>query len=90
MFPPAEPLGAAYINAGEMRETRDTTRLKMGTLDIVASTLLAWSALLVFLYVRGRGGSLRFLKGPKPSTFWLGTPRFSVSCGYEADLAVTR
>ena len=56
---------------------RDTARLEMGALIILASTFLAWFAILVFLYVRGRGGSLRHLKGPKPSTFWLGiTPLF--------------
>jgi hypothetical protein len=49
----------------------------MDALVILSSIFLAWSAILVFLYVRGRGGSLRHLKGPEPSTFWLGiTPCF--------------
>ena len=56
---------------------RDATRLEMGVLITLASTFLAWSTILVILYVRRRGGSLRHLKGPEPSTFWLGiTPPF--------------
>jgi len=70
---------------------RDALSLEMGALIILASTFLAWFAILVFLYVRGRGGSLRHLKGPEPSTFWLGiaTP-FSVYCGREVDWVATR
>ena len=67
---------SAFINADKAYEVRDATRLEMGALIILASTFLAWFTILVFLYVRGRGGSLRHLKGPEPSTFWLGSNSF--------------
>ncbi|KAH9989045.1 cytochrome P450 [Russula compacta] len=44
----------------------------MDSLAIVLSALLAWPAILVFLYLRSRDASLKHLRGPEPSTFWLG------------------
>ena len=43
-----------------------------GLAAAVLSTLLAGLSFLAFLYTR-RGGSLTDLRGPEPSSFWLGT-----------------
>ncbi|KAI9449717.1 cytochrome P450 [Lactarius psammicola] len=46
----------------------------MTTFAAILFTLLAglFSSFLAFLYSRRRGGSLRHLRGPEPSSFWLG------------------
>jgi hypothetical protein len=44
----------------------------MTSLTAILFTLLVGSSFLAFLYARRRGGSLRQLRGPEPSSFWLG------------------
>lgn len=47
-------------------------KTQMDSLTILLTALFAWPALLTFLYIRGRGSTFRNIRGPKPSTFWLG------------------
>jgi cytochrome P450 len=44
----------------------------MTSLAAILFAFLAGSSFLVFLYARPRGRSLRQLRGPEPSSFWLG------------------
>jgi hypothetical protein len=44
----------------------------MTGLPAILFTLLAGFSLLAFLYTRRRGRSLTDLRGPEPSSFWLG------------------
>jgi hypothetical protein len=53
----------------------------MTSLAAILFTFLAGSSFLVFLHARRRGGSLRQLRGPESSSFWLGTVHFNSSMG---------
>jgi len=44
----------------------------MTSLAAILFTLSVGTSFLAFLYARRRGGSLRQLRGPEPSSFWLG------------------
>ena len=44
----------------------------MTRLAAILSVLLAGFSLFVFLYTRRHGRSLTDLRGPEPSSFWLG------------------
>jgi hypothetical protein len=61
----------AFINA-EGHELEHYKAQMDGT-TVLLTALVAWPALLAFLYFRGRGSSLSHLRGPEPASFWLGT-----------------